>query len=277
MKLQSLYSVSLIVGFVGATLAHGNDFIIDRPEALQADQRLVLRFNGQEFGQRGQGQIALKRAISRQYPRIRFDQYRLQNVVVFAKSQFGRGQAVLQQNGVNASRAVIPGTPRDYFLNYPETYTRVRLAGLARPGRNPGARWVLQLQGNVKVLRVVVHLQERRGPGRVVFGSYGSVRLQRGRYSNERIQLNVNGVKTIRFTRTQGHIFLDRVTVVFNNGEHRLLTELTGEYRAQTANKQASFFAAQGRSIRAIVIEGRPRNSNRAGIIDIQLGVLQRR
>lgn len=174
--------------------------------------------------------------------------------------------------GQEVSQAPVAGNPRDYDLRFPLTYHRVELTG-PRGRTEPTDTWQLKVKGNVKILRMTFELKERRRPGQVVYQNGGSFRLPRGEYTTSRLAVNLRDVQSVRLTRTQGRIELDRVTVVFGNGESRILTELAGTYQQATAVKVANFF--QPRNIREILVEGRPRDSNRVGILLLEFGVLR--
>lgn len=245
--------------------------------AQSADQTIDIEYYQAELGARGSNMIPLKYHIGRQHPGLRLENFLIERLWVHAKSKFGRGNVELQIGGRRVSQANVPGNPRDYDLRFPGTFRQLRLEGL--PGRAAAQQtWQLFFSGQVKVLRITLRLKDIRtggGGGRIVYQSGPSLKLPRREYTSQRLTVNVDNVERVRLTRTQGRIVLDKVTVVFGNGERRLLSELTGQFREAFPTKEAQFRSP--RRVQALVIEGRPRDSNRAGIINVDLGVRRRR
>lgn len=126
----------------------------------QDNRRLVVDYYDQEF--RGRGNLLyLKKAIKRNYPRIDFSRFKLKRVRLVAKSARGRGQAALLAGGSWTSYKTVDGYPRDYQYNDPSTYSRLDFF----PNSQQNGPWQVELNGQIKVKRVVVILQRKRGGG----------------------------------------------------------------------------------------------------------------
>lgn len=119
--------------------------------------RLELVLRDQEFiSAQGQDTVPLKALINRQHGRIDLQNYDLKRVAVFAKSRAGQGQISLV-TGQDISQAQrIAGNPRDYRVDG-QYYSRYVFTS---PGLEARGVWQLKLQGNIKIDRIVVVVQE---------------------------------------------------------------------------------------------------------------------
>lgn len=123
-------------------------------------ERFVLNFgDGHYRAHRGQySTLFLKREMIRQYPRLNIVDYRLKKVVVMAKTKHGRGRVQLRVGPEITHPYRVGGHPGQFHRHHPGTFDRVRI-------RNPFADswgpWQLRLQGNFKVRKVVLIMEER--------------------------------------------------------------------------------------------------------------------
>lgn len=126
-----------------------------------ADQKLVLDYHDQHL--RGSNTLKLKQKIRQMYGRSFMKNYDILKVRVVAKSKHGGGTAQLKIGQWTSNPKRLYGSPSDFHNNRPRTYDRVVFEN--NSWRNEGGVWQVKLQGNIKVKKVVVFLQEKWGRG----------------------------------------------------------------------------------------------------------------
>jgi len=127
--------------------------------ARPVEKKFVLHFDGQQFRQ--QGKIFLKQELQRQHG-IRVSNFRLNRVKLVAKSRNGNGKAKLVVGQDQTQMKYINGSRRDFRYNGNDSWDKVNFRN---PSYNSRGNWQIHLRGNIKVKRVVVFLERKRGPG----------------------------------------------------------------------------------------------------------------
>lgn len=129
-----------------------------RPMAEQ--EKFVLDFgNSYYHGVKGDGStLYLKKALKRQYPGIDISDYRLDEIVLVAKTKFGKGNAQLRVGPGLTGLYRVAGRPRDFNSNGKHSFDRVRIDS---PFHDSWGPWQLNLQGIFKVRKVVLLLEKR--------------------------------------------------------------------------------------------------------------------
>ena len=217
----------------------GNDFGDDffepsRPDRPGRTERLVIQYGDQHF--RGSGNVLmLKREIKNMYPRMNLQNFSLESVRLVAKSKMGRGQAELVVGRSSQDRRTIGGSPRDFQSARPYTFDRIDLYNY--DSRAQG-RWQIHLNGNIKVRKVVVFLQRERvrppvppRPPRVSIIEIGTDKADKVIADRESFRANQGNVSQIILEGRNEVVDIKEVVVVFGNGEHRQMYELTGYLR----------------------------------------------
>lgn len=149
-----------IDGVVGSIGSVGNDgrFIHESPNGRHNNynrtERLVLHF-GNEIYQGSNNVLHLRAELMRQFPRIRTEDYALDSVKLYAKSQFGRGEADLLINQRSQGRIGIGGDPRNFYIDDVYTFDQVDLFNY---DQNSFGAWQILLNGNIKVNSAVLSL-----------------------------------------------------------------------------------------------------------------------
>lgn len=135
--------------------------VIVATTAAEARRDLDINFNDQIF--HNNGTIFLKQEINRQYPGVRLERADLVNVRLVAKSRMGQGTAALRVGPQTSRPVVVRGRPQDFNSSQPNTFDRI---DFRNPSRNSAGVWQMELNGNIKVRRVVVTIDENNGgPG----------------------------------------------------------------------------------------------------------------
>jgi len=122
-----------------------------------ARENFVLQVNDQEFN--GSGTLRLRAMLQEQYG-INSAGLDLVGVRLVAKSKFGRGGAALTVGNWNSLERIVAGSPLQWNNPSPQTYDRIDFEN--QSWRENGA-WQIQLRGNIKVRRVVLVVEDRRG------------------------------------------------------------------------------------------------------------------
>jgi len=130
-----------------------------RPIAEQ--ERYVLDFgNSYYHGVQGDGAtLYLKKALKRQYPGIDISNYRLDEIVLVAKTRFGKGNAQLRVGPGLTGVYRVAGRPQDFNSNRKHSFDRVRIDS---PFHDSWGPWQLNLRGIFKVQKVVLLLEKRQ-------------------------------------------------------------------------------------------------------------------
>lgn len=123
-------------------------------------QKLVLEYGDVPIN--GQGTLFLKRDLQTRYPSVSLMNLQVARVILLAKSAHGQGRATLVVDQVPSNPATIPGVQEDFQDPSDYTFSRIELLP-----PTPVSRGVLQiqLQGNIKVRKVVVVTRDHFGPG----------------------------------------------------------------------------------------------------------------
>ncbi len=129
-------------------------------QAMAHTDKLVLDFGDGHFRSGGgySSTLFLKKALLEQYPGINISDYRLQRVVVVAKSKLGRGNVQLRVGPEVTDGYRVAGDPRGFFSDHPRSFDRVRINN---PFGDSWGPWQLLLNGNFKVRKVVLIVEER--------------------------------------------------------------------------------------------------------------------
>ena len=135
-------------------------FLFPLQAMARGGDRLVLDFDDSHIrSSRGYSStLYLKRALKEQYPGINVSDYRLRKVVVVAKTKAGRGNVQLRVGPEMTARYRVAGNPHDFYSNHPRSFDRVRIHN---PFVDSWGPWQLLLNGNFKVRKVVLVVEER--------------------------------------------------------------------------------------------------------------------
>ena len=120
------------------------------------EQRIQIPLNDHL---RGQNKIKLKQEIKLLNPYLDLRQSEIVGVILVAKSKQGRGKANLIIGGHISSTSIIGGYPEDFHYNENYTYSKVKIENSSLSSQG---KWQLDLQGNIKVKKVVVILKEKQ-------------------------------------------------------------------------------------------------------------------
>lgn len=259
--------------------------IVRPPVVRPGIQEVQLQFGDQQF--RGSlNLIDLKRAIRDQRPGLNLHRAQLLSVKVIAKSRAGQAQASLLINGQNRMSQTVPGNRRDWELPYRQTFHHLTLVPVAinhRPVTQ--GDWAIQFNGNVKLRRIVVTLEDRPGPGpgplppRVVYQHLDEIKAPKIITGYESVRVDLSGVATIKLTSTNKTVSVSRVTAVLENGLRQDLHELEGTYRegrSQIAHIPGGG-RARGARVSHLIIESTSLNlSGGRGRLSVDAGVIRR-
>ena len=124
-------------------------------------ETLILQLNDRFMN--GQSAISLKQEAMRQYPRIDFNNFRLDFVRLTTKSQYGRGVVQLQI-GRNISSASVNGSPYVFSNPDPRTFSDVFLATQDEGGM---ADWTLYFTGDSFIIRHALLSLKDNPPSRI--------------------------------------------------------------------------------------------------------------
>lgn len=223
MKLLTIATIALSLTSLEVAARPGGGF----NNAQNNNRRIVIDMNHAHY--RGQGQkIFLKRMIQQKHPRIRLQNFNLQRVRLRAKSKHGRGTAVLLVGQRSQDRANIPGRPRNF--RRPGNYHPVVLQSFGN--RDRGA-WQVELNGNIKVNRVVVVLKRKHRPG----GGNGGHRYQATTICTHKPDPFLVDKKVCRTNQrayglklqiNKNDVDVSYVQVTFRNGQTQTFHQLSG-------------------------------------------------
>lgn len=128
-------------------------------QTAMARERFQLQLNDAEYI--GAQSIPLKQLLKQQY-NIRVEDYELVGVRLVAKSRQGQGTAALKVGNWVSNAIRVPGNPQDYNRPGPRTFSDMDFDNGSR--RENGV-WQIQLQGNIKVRKIVVIAERNFGGG----------------------------------------------------------------------------------------------------------------
>jgi hypothetical protein len=114
---------------------------------------------------RGMNTIKLKQEIKALNPNINLQNSKLVSVMVMAKSKRGHGKATLVVGRQVSRSHNIGGYPEDFHYNERYTFNKVQISNL---GMGSQGKWQLDLQGNLKVKKVVVVIKKKQPQQRLV-------------------------------------------------------------------------------------------------------------
>lgn len=129
-------------------------------QAMAGKDRLVLDFADSHIrsSQGYASTLYLKKALLEQYPGINISDYRLRKVVVVAKTKVGKGVVQLRVGPEVTDHYRVAGSPGGFHSNHPRSFDRV---GIHNPFDDSWGPWQLLLNGNFKVRKVVLVVEER--------------------------------------------------------------------------------------------------------------------
>lgn len=107
---------------------------------------------------RGHNILKLKQRLKQQYPGIAPRNMELIAVKLVAKSKRGRGQATLLVGQDASYPETIGGTPYDFHDDSRYTFDRIRMQN---PAYDSQGKWQIELQGNIKVKKVVLIVKKK--------------------------------------------------------------------------------------------------------------------
>ncbi len=180
---------------------------------------------------RGPSKIFLKQEIKRINPGINLQNKKIVSVRMVAKSKHGQGTAQLMVNGRMKDQSRIYGTPREFNRPGPRTFDRF---DLVNRGGSQGA-WQIHLRGNIKVRKVVVTIERRRGGnggGRIVAMGLGGDKADKGSSGNGKTYPIRERTQTIVITGTKSKVEIMSAIVTYGNGSQEYLTELEGSLKS---------------------------------------------
>lgn len=117
-------------------------------------ERVTFNFNERIY--RNKSTIGLKQLIRNRFPRVNLNQIELNRVTLVAKSARGGASAILFVGNNSSRRINIPGNRFD-FQN-PGNYFRINFIS---PRRRSVGRWQIQMNGHIKVRRIIVDFNRR--------------------------------------------------------------------------------------------------------------------
>ncbi len=234
-------------------------------------QRVQLEVNSQSSGQEV---IRLKQLIQQQHPRANLANVQIQSVEVQAKSRQGQAMMRLNIGGTYSAAQNIDGNPQTFNSDLPRTFSRLNFQ--APPRANQNGVWQLEMQGQIKVARIVVSLSTQRVPPAptpaLVTQNLGSYRFNKIIEGVERVSVNKNNLKTIELTSVKNSIEIFEVRALLADGSEVYLDELIGSYRTGT-KRTIRFDALRGERVRSIVIRAVTSNLiGSRGEIEVRIG-----
>ncbi len=140
--IRSLILIAAVL-YIGPTFAGPNKKIV-----------LEMGQGGEHY--RGAQSLPLKRMIKAQHPNIRLENFELLRVRVVGKSKNGNGTASLSVGPRTSYPVYLNGNRQDFHVNAPYTFDR---HVIQNPKNNSNGPWKINLQGNIKIKRIVAVLE----------------------------------------------------------------------------------------------------------------------
>ncbi|MFT6067977.1 MAG: hypothetical protein ACJAT2_002532 [Bacteriovoracaceae bacterium] len=134
---------------VAATLFAGSTF-------AAPEKRIVIEMGQGGEHYRGGQSLPLRRMIKAQHPNIRLENFELLRVRVVGKSKNGNGSASLSVGPRTSYPVYLNGNRQDFHVNAPYTWDR---QVIQNPKNNSNGPWKINLQGNIKIKRIVAILE----------------------------------------------------------------------------------------------------------------------
>jgi hypothetical protein len=136
--------------------------IVEQKRTHSRIQTLRIPMYGQQY--RGFNVLKIKQLIKQQNPRMNLQQMKIQSITLMAKSKQGRGEATMIIGQSAGYPEVVGGQPRAFNSQAPRSYKSVLLQN---PSYSSQGKWQVELQGNIKVKTIIVHLK-KKGSGPVM-------------------------------------------------------------------------------------------------------------
>jgi len=127
---------------------------------MQREQNIMINTYGQHL--QGANTLKLKQMIKMQNPGLDLQELKLKSVTLISKSRMGRAQATLIVGQSASYPATIFGNPGMFDSPAPRTFSPVTLIN---PSYDSQGVWQVDLQGNIKIEKVIVTVQGIRGGG----------------------------------------------------------------------------------------------------------------
>lgn len=124
--------------------------------SFAADKRVVIEMGQGGEHYRGAQTLPLKRLIKAQHPNINLDRFELLRVRVVGKSKAGNGTASLSVGHQTSHPVYLNGNRQDFNVNAPYTWDQ---HVIQNPKNNSNGTWQINLQGNIKIKRIVAVLE----------------------------------------------------------------------------------------------------------------------
>jgi hypothetical protein len=235
-------------------------------------QRIQLTVD-QEF--QGREVVQLKRLILEQHPRTAIQQLQLVNVRVQAKSAAGRAQMALNVGGAVSMPQTVAGNIRDFNNWTPRSFHVHDFDAPASP--NPQGVWQLDLQGNIKIARIIVSVVPHRvtPPRRLEVQDFGNFRYHKFLETVEIVRLNDRSVKSIELQALRNSVHIVEVKATLYNGDELFLDELTG-FLSRDSKRKTDFHSFNGEEIRSLSIRATsPNPFGSRGELNVKVGSLR--
>lgn len=243
--------------------------------ATQAAERFPIRFGGEQM--QGSNTIMLRQELRREHG-IRAADYELKKVILVAKTQAGRGTALLSVGGRNTYDQTVAGTPRDFRSDDPRTFEEIEFFNPRRDGSSEG-EWQIHLQGNFKIKRVVLVLEEKRrrpgpgprpNPGQMTFQSFGEQRFDKVIEDVETYTVHKRDVQALKIIAKSNSVSVSTVRVRYANGEVEDAYELEGFL--SEGSSRTMFIGHRGRTVESVTIKGSSGLFGSRGKIELLVG-----
>lgn len=207
------------------------------PQTFAVTQKLNINLNAEHS--RGQKVYHLKRMFNGKFGRGTLKGFKLDKLVISAKSKQGNGDANLAIGYSETYPQVVPGTPKEFKSNS----TGFHSITLDVPTRSqPKAPWKLQLKGNIKLnsIKAVAKLQPSYQFSNVkglAFKMVKSFKVDKIVGDTKKISVG-NNFKAIQLT-SEGSVKVTKVKVKFADGQTVLIDELEGKLKRPVSFKFA--------------------------------------
>ncbi len=120
-------------------------------------REIALDFQDSQI--RGHNVLTLKRALRDQYPELGLRGQTLKQVILVAKTRYGKGQAFLRIGDWVSRPQQVQGHPAEFGHHHYSSFYRKPFRSVPLNSRG---RWQLELMGNFKVRKVILVLEDHR-------------------------------------------------------------------------------------------------------------------
>jgi hypothetical protein len=240
--------------------------------ALALTKNVKLDLNAAHM--RGHNRIPLTKMIQQQTAGPK-QGWKITKVQLSAKSKHGAAEAVLKVGRSESLSKIIAGTPEAFESDY-SGFSTVTLNALNSFRGARGQRAKILLQGNVKVesAKVVMKKQVKYDYTDDFDAMYEKV----GQFKADKIigsskTYNMHGfLYAIKLTAVKGRISVDKVTVVFRNGDKIILDELNGRLRSGRSSKVFTFKHGLNRPVKKVIVSAvSTKMFGSRGVISVEL------